>query len=98
MLKTNQTLRGLWLSQNPIDDRGIQSLATVLRCENRTLQGLSLGYNKSINNLSIGVLMEMLNDNQSLKMLDLKTYKISSSSKNRLRNVVKCKKNFQLLI
>ncbi|CAF0913408.1 unnamed protein product [Adineta ricciae] len=98
MLITNQTLKGLWLSQNSIDDRGIQTLATVLQCQNRTLQGLSLGWNKQINDLSIGALMDMLNDNQSLKMLDLKTCKISRSGKSRFCDVIKCKKNFQLLI
>jgi hypothetical protein len=96
MLKKNQRLTVLGLEDNEISDQGVELLADALKY-NRNLQRLLLTGNKKISDLSVNTIIDMLQHNKSLRKLDLRACNLSSSAKTRLREVVKTKKNFELL-
>ena len=98
MLKTNRTLKELMLPSNSIGNQGVQALSDALKTHNQTLEILSLEWNKSINDLCVDALKDMLMHNQSLKQLDLSSCKLSRSGATRLREAAKLKKGFKLLM
>jgi Ran GTPase-activating protein (RanGAP) involved in mRNA processing and transport len=98
MLKTNRTLTHLWLQQNHIGDRGIQLLAGVLARQNWSLQFLNLFSNKFSSDLSVTALIDMLQLNQSLQKLDIDDCNLTDTSEVKLREIIKTKKDFELII
>jgi hypothetical protein len=96
MLKTNRTLIELWLPWNRISDRGVQLLANALIHHNTSLQRLSLDLNKLVTDLSVNILVDVLNHNQSLTALYVRECKLSKAGKAKLHEVEKSKKNIEL--
>jgi hypothetical protein len=96
MLKKNRTLIELWLPWNKISDRGVQLLANALIQHNNTLKKLSLDLNKSINDSSVSVFIDMMKQNQSLNTLHIRDCKLTKAGKESLREVAKSKKNIEL--
>ena len=96
MLRTNQILKELWLSENEITDQGLKQLTDVLIHHNKTLKFLSLSINKFITDLSIDNLIEMLQQNRTLKKLWIKDCDFSEQGKLKLQEFAKRKKNFQI--
>lgn len=98
MLKTNRTLTHIWLQENHIGDQGTQSLAAVLARQNWTLQCLALFSNKSLGDTSVTALIEMLRLNQSLQELNIDHCGITETGEGKLQEMIKSKKDFQLMI
>jgi hypothetical protein len=98
MLISNKTLTHLWLFSNEISDRGLKRLAEVLMNNNRTLQVLSLEWNKFRSDSSVDILVSMLKINPSLTELNLNSCKLSKTAIKQLKTVAKTKKNFKLTI
>ncbi len=98
MLKTNQTLRRLNLSENNIGDQGVQLLANALNRHNRTLIHLDLNSNKLESDSTVDSLINMLNYNRSLEQLRVCNCNLSETSKMRLRDAAKLKQYFTLRI
>jgi len=98
MLKTNTAIDRLLLSWNRISDQGVELLADVLGNHNTTLQTLRLSNNKLISDSSADFLVEMLKKNQTLKCLDICNCKLSDKGKEKLRQVTRSKKNFDLRV
>ena len=85
LLKTNMTLAELWLSDNEIGDGGVQSLAQVLACQNKTLKFLSLSMNSSVTDSSIDALLLMFEQNRTLKSFWLTDCSLTEAGKTKLR-------------
>lgn len=98
MLKTNRTLTHLWLHENHIADRGTQFLAAVLARQNWTLQFLALFSNKSLSDSSVTALADMLRLNQSLQELNIDHCSVTETGEAKLQEMIKSKKDFQLMI
>ena len=98
MLKTNRTLTHLYLQQNQIGDRGIQLLAGVLARQNWTLEVLILFSNKSISDLSIPAIIDMLKLNRSLHKLNIDDCNLTDIAEKKLQEIVKSKKDLELII
>ena len=97
-LEVNRTLTHLWLPSNKITDRGLRLLAEVLTNSNRTLQVLSLEWNRFSSDTSVDILVGMINLNKSLTTLNLNNCRLSRSAIRQLKNAAKHKKNFNLTI
>jgi Ran GTPase-activating protein (RanGAP) involved in mRNA processing and transport len=98
MLKKNTQLVRLLLSNNEIDDRGVQRLANVLTHHNNTLKTLRIDGNESISDRIIDSLIEMLKHNPTLTCLDIEECNLSKQGKERLRQIAKSKKGFELTV
>ncbi len=98
MLKTNRTLTHLSLQQNHIGDRGTQLLAGVLARHNWSLELLTLFSNKFLSDLSVTALSDMLRLNQSLQKLDIDDCNLTDTSEAKLQEIIKSKKNFELIM
>lgn len=97
-LEVNRTLTHLWLPSNKITDQGLKLLAEVLTNGNRTLQVLSLEWNRFSSETSVDILVGMLNFNKTLTTLNLNNCRLSRSAIRELKNAAKPKKNFTLTI
>jgi hypothetical protein len=97
-LETNKTLTDLWLPSNKITDRGLKRLAEVLTNKNKTLQVLSLEWNKFSSDSTVDILLGMLHNNKTLTSLNLNSCKLSRSAITQLKTAAKSKKNFELAI
>jgi Ran GTPase-activating protein (RanGAP) involved in mRNA processing and transport len=98
MLKINTTLGYLLLSNNEISDRGFQHLANVITHHNTTLRSLFVGRNKLLSDSSVDALVDMLKENPTLNSLHIEKCKLSEKEKERLRQVVRSKKDFNLQV
>ncbi|CAF3726801.1 unnamed protein product [Rotaria sp. Silwood1] len=98
MLESNVTLTYLWLGSNKISDRGLERLCEVLINKNKTLQILSLEWNKFPSDRSVNILVDLLKNNKSLTQLNLENCKLSKFSVEKLKILTKTKKNFELII
>jgi Ran GTPase-activating protein (RanGAP) involved in mRNA processing and transport len=96
MLKTNRMLTWLWLSGNEIGNRGVELLSTTLANHNLSLEWLFLNSNKSINDSSIDALINMLKRNHSLKTIYINNCNLSDIAKQKLQEITKLKKDFDL--
>jgi len=96
MLQTNQTLTELWLSNNEIGNRGVKQLANVLAKYNKTLKLLSLSTNIFITDLSIDYLIEMIEQNQTLKNIWINDCNLTEQGKIKLREKANQKSKFQI--
>lgn len=96
MLKTNRTITWLALAGNQIGDRGVQLLANTLACQNTSLLVLSLHVNKSISDVSVDAIIDMLQKNRSLKKLWMQDCNITEDGKVKLREAAKLKTGFSL--
>jgi Ran GTPase-activating protein (RanGAP) involved in mRNA processing and transport len=96
MLKTNRMLTWLWLSGNEIGNRGVELLANVLANNNNSLEWLFLNSNKAISDTSIDVLIHMLKRNHSLKTIYINNCNLSENAKQKLQDITKLKKDFDL--
>lgn len=95
-LKTNQTLRRLWLYHNQIGDQGMQAFAEALTRYNTTLEWLDLRSNKLVTDASVCSLVLMVESNQSLKKFWMEYCSLSYASKTRLRQLARPKTDFDL--
>ena len=84
MLKSNETLRELWLSNNKIDDDGFKQLAYVLAYYNKTLKSLSVSMNRGITDTSINYLVEIFKFNNTLKSLWINNCNLTGYGKMKL--------------
>lgn len=98
MLKSNRTLEYLSLNENPLGDAGVQSLATVLINDNKTLKEIYLFNHQRLANSTIHLLICMIQFNQSLEKFGINHGSLSEENKIKLRQVAKQKCNFALLI
>jgi Ran GTPase-activating protein (RanGAP) involved in mRNA processing and transport len=98
MLKSNYTLTDLWLYNNQITDQGAQNLIKVLKSDNRTLKHIDLQWNKSITDLSINSIVNMLGSNRILERINLRKCSLSIASKMQLLQAVAERKDFKLII
>ncbi len=96
MLKTNRMLTWLWLSGNEIGNRGVELLSNTLANHNLSLEWLFLNSNKSISDSSIDSLINMLKRNHSLKTIYINNCNLSDIAKQKLQEVTKLKKDFDL--
>lgn len=71
-------------------------LANALIQHNTSLKRLSLDLNELVNDSSIGFLIDMMNQNQSLDTLNVRNCKLSKAGKARLCELAKSKKNIEL--
>jgi hypothetical protein len=94
MLETNQSLTHLWLPKNNITDRGIQSLAKVLIKTNKTLQVLALEWNKFRNDLTVNILVEMIEKNKTLTKFVIAGNDLSRANIKKLKTMAKTKTDF----
>ncbi|CAF3039019.1 unnamed protein product [Rotaria sp. Silwood2] len=95
-LKTNRTLRRLWLYHNQIGDHGIQMFADTLTRHNTSLEWLDLRSNKLVTDASFDSLILMLESNHSLKKFWMEYCNLSYEYKAKLRQAAKSKMNFDL--
>ena len=97
-LESNKSLTHLWLPSNKITDRGLRRLGEVLTNTNKTLQVLSLEWNKFSSDSSVDILVSMLNSNKTLTALNLNSCALPRSAADQLKKVSKKKKHFDLTI
>jgi len=98
MLKINRTLTHLWLQQTHIGDRGTQLLVGVLARHNWSLELLTLFSNKFLSDLSVTAIIDMLQLNQSLQKLNIDNCNLTDTSEAKLQEIIKSKKNFELIM
>ncbi|CAF3426633.1 unnamed protein product [Rotaria socialis] len=98
MLKTNRSLKELWLSNNEVGDEGVKKLANALAYYDKKLKFLSLSMNIFITDLCIDSLIEMLEHNQALKELWIEDCNLTEQGKKRLQEKVDRKKNFKIYL
>ncbi|CAF3976355.1 unnamed protein product [Rotaria sordida] len=98
MLESNATITHLWLASNKISDEGLKLLSKALINKNKTLQVLSLEWNKFRSDTSVNNLVGLLKVNESLTTLNLENCRLPTSGAEQLRLLTKTKKNFELLI
>jgi hypothetical protein len=98
MLKTNTTVARLQLGDNEISDRGVQHLADVLTHHNTTLRSLGVDRNKLVSDSSVDALVKMLKHNPTLGRLNIYKCSLSEKGKERLQQVVRSKKDFDLVV
>ncbi|CAF4985762.1 unnamed protein product [Rotaria sp. Silwood1] len=96
ILKTNRTLRRLWLYHNQIGDHGMKMFANILTKYNTTLEWLDLRSNKLITDVSVDALILMIESNHSLKKFWMEYCNLSYECKAKLRQLAKSKTNFEL--
>ncbi|UJR32402.1 hypothetical protein I4U23_019864 [Adineta vaga] len=98
MLKVNRVLTHLGLAENRISEVGIRCLNNVLSYGNNTLTELDLSHNKSINDLNVDSIIQMIKGSRSLTDLNLEKCNFSSRGKDKLVQSAKSKTNFNLSI
>jgi hypothetical protein len=98
MLKANTRLICLLLGNNEISDRGVQHLANVLTHHNTTLLSLCIDGNKLVSDSSVDALVEMLKQNRTLECLEIADCNLSEKGKEKLRQIVQSKKDFEFLV
>ncbi|CAF2155014.1 unnamed protein product [Rotaria magnacalcarata] len=96
MLKTNQSLTHLLLNRNNISNRGVHLLSNVLALHNHSLEVLSFSANSLITDVSVDSLIVMLEQNNTLKELDIKYCNMTVSNSQRLRKTANEKNGFKL--
>jgi Ran GTPase-activating protein (RanGAP) involved in mRNA processing and transport len=96
MLKSNSTLKSVFLDKNNIGDRGIELLANALIHHNSTLIHINLDENKLVSDESVDILVQMLQQNRSLSYLHMFKCNLSKKGKDRLRQVIQTKTDFNL--
>jgi hypothetical protein len=96
MIRTNQSLIVLGLVFNEITDQGVRILADAILHSNTNLQILHLSKNKSITDTSVNILIEMLKRNHSLNELWMQNCDLSENGKQKLRQLIRSKRNFRL--
>lgn len=96
MLATNTNLLQLSLNGNQIGNYGIGMLANTLTHTSTRLEFLDLSANKYINDESIDSFVNLMENNQSLKKLDLRHNNLSQDAVKRLHILSKSKKGFEL--
>ncbi|CAF1065692.1 unnamed protein product [Rotaria magnacalcarata] len=95
MLRVNASLTDINLWKNNLSDHGVILLAQALIQNFQSkLTNLNLSYNKQIGNGCINVLIELIQQTQTLKHLNLDGTSISSSGKQRLQKVARKRQNF----
>ncbi|CAF0723966.1 unnamed protein product [Adineta steineri] len=96
MLRINRMLTWLWLSGNEIGNHGVELLSNTLANHNTNLEWLFLNSNKAIDDASIDALIRMLRRNHSLKTIYINNCNLSDMAKQRLIEITKMKKDFDL--
>ena len=98
MLKRNKILTDLWLSNNEIGNDGVQALAEVLTFDNTTLIQLYLHGNRFITDWSVYSLVRLLQSNRKLNTLWLQDCSLTSAGQDKLTNIPKSSKDFDLYV
>ncbi|CAF0831646.1 unnamed protein product [Adineta steineri] len=88
MLRTNQTITELWLSNNEITNKGIQQLARVLAYHNKTLKQLSLSTNLFLTDKCIDYLVGIFEHNDTLKKLWISDCSLTEYGKAKLHQKI----------
>ena len=96
ILTTYSKLHYLFLPGNQIGDRGVASLTNTLIRHNNTFKLLDLSRNKLVTDASVDYLVEILQRNSSLSTLTITNCNLSEKGKERLRQIAKTKKSFDL--
>ena len=96
MLKTNRSLTQLWLGFNKITDRGVQILTDVLAYHNKTLHVLSLSWNNLVTDSSVNFVLDMLEYNQTLRIIFLSNCNLSDTGRKKLGEATKLYNEFYL--
>ncbi|CAF1200590.1 unnamed protein product [Rotaria sp. Silwood1] len=96
MLKLNHSLTQLWLGFNKITDHGVKILTDTLIHHNKTLYVLSLSWNNRVTDSSVDFLIDMFEYNQTLRTVCLVNCNLSETSKLKLRQATKLRKEFYL--
>ncbi|CAF4370917.1 unnamed protein product, partial [Rotaria sp. Silwood2] len=98
LLQKNRSITFLALSDTGITDHGVRLLADVLCCVDTDsscppLEKLHISFNKSITDQSFEALIQIIEQNQTLKLLSLQHCSLSDKKRRRLRKaVIKTKK------
>jgi len=98
MLKTNKTVTSLGLGENFIGDRGLQALVDVLNRQNNNLQELYVPKNRTISDICIDFIVQMLKNNRTLTRLWIDGCNLSSKGKDRLRQAAHSRNRFSLSV
>jgi Ran GTPase-activating protein (RanGAP) involved in mRNA processing and transport len=98
MLEVNQTLVWLYLGENEISDEGIRILSNVIGNQNKTLEMLVLSSNKLVTDVSVDYLLQMIEQNQTLKKLWIDNCNLSQAGKQRLGKIQETKKDFYVRV
>jgi Ran GTPase-activating protein (RanGAP) involved in mRNA processing and transport len=87
ILKKNTSLTLLRLDNNDIGDKGMEALSNTLAQDNNILQELSISNNKLISDSSVDSLVHLLENNGSLRNLEMTGSSISETEKTRLKSI-----------
>ncbi|UJR14238.1 hypothetical protein I4U23_001228 [Adineta vaga] len=98
MLETNTTLTDLLLGRNAIRDEGFQRLLDVLISKNKTLQVLSIERNKCRSDENAISIFNLLENNKSLRKLNIIDCKLSRTNTREIRRLAAEKPNFELVL
>jgi len=98
MLKTNTRLLDLDIGANEISDQGVSILANVFKTDNATLTAISFKKNRLVTDGCVDDLAAMLEQNQTLKFVNLLQCNLSSVVAQRLQSIAQTKTRFRLEI
>lgn len=96
--KANRWLTFLSIPHTGMTDRGVQILADIL-CDNddeapkTSLEKLHISFNKAITDESLPILLEIIQKNQTLKLLYIQNCSLSDAARRRLRKAASKKKS-----
>lgn len=85
LIKNNQTLYHLSLNDTEITDRGVEMITTTLGSNLTSLRCLDLRSNRGITDSSVDVLLQMVEQNQTLSACRLDNCSLSEHAKDKLR-------------
>lgn len=100
-LKVNRSMTFLSIPHTGMTDRGVQILADIL-CDNddepssTCLEKLHISFNKDITDESLPILLDIIQKNQTLKLLYIQNCSLSDKARRRLRKAASKKKNRKL--
>lgn len=97
-LRTNRTLLYVSLGKNQINDTGMESLAVAIKEQHHNLKELHLHDNRLNETSSVYSFVATIQTHPSLAILNLAGCQISPMNQFRLKQTVKHKANFSLLL
>lgn len=96
MLKTNRTIKELWLSDNDISFQGFSKLIEVLTKENRTLAFLSLSRNFDLNDSIVEPILRLFESNRTIRKLSIQDCRLTENGKQILRTNLNGNRKFRI--
>lgn len=98
MLTFNRTLTVLTLQNNKISSRGVELLMNTLTHSNSTLTILNLSSNILIDNSCVQSIIQMFNNNQTLREFYMIKCNLSTTNIKTIQQITKLKRNFEFLV